>query len=290
MSRDIEAAVVVSDGLDEPLDRLPGPLLDPAGMDRGIAVILEALVVRGAHHVDHTVDGDLAVADRAFRRELHASHQRLGDHVIAAHATQIRGIDTLEHGIERLAEPGKPLARESDGLVEIALVVDAKAEGRGIATYRLDPERKIDADLAERIVREGIHRAERGREFGQDTSLFQAPPVLVGTAKHGIQGWRGKSEALAENGADRRDREVPVADDRVDRPVERIQDSLSLVDHDIHVTIDTHLLALQQTVKAEPFPVGNHLEVAKMHRVQPDDEDIATSAGSAGHDATPTAG
>jgi len=129
----------------------------------------------------------LAVLPAALWRELLTVHELLGDHVITLHARHlVRQVHVMQDGVDTLAEAVDALAHDPHRLPEPLATGNLEAERRPVALDGLDPERKVQGDLLQRLVVEWIECAEAGSIPGHHFVLGEAAPVFVRAAQRGF--------------------------------------------------------------------------------------------------------
>ena len=172
-----------------------------------------------------------AMLRKAFRRDLAATYELLGDHVVAVHRRNLVGqVEPGQQLVQRLSESSDPVACLVHGSAEVLRVFNQEAEGGAVGLNRLHPERKIQRKLLQRPVIERIDGTESRSRLWSDLLLLQPTPVLVLALQHRLERRATQTALFAQNRQKRYGRKVPVRNDAVDRRRELVEDSPSLVE------------------------------------------------------------
>jgi hypothetical protein len=236
-------------------------------------VAQEAGGIRVVDRVENAVHGDLAVVLVSLDRGLYAVERLLCEADLAADPGHLRWqVELVQDVFEGAADAVDALADVLHGRAELVHIPYAVGEFGGVRQRWLDPHGEAHALRRPWGGRVEIHPAE-ARMFRGHLLLHETAPVLVLALDHRLQTGGACPVLLCEQCDERAHREVPVADDRVDRFVEAVQRASRPVDQVRY----GHLAVLefldgQQRMEAQLFGAGNGPQGPQVGVIETDDE------------------
>jgi len=189
---------------------------------------------------------------------------------------RFRDLGQRENLVERVPEAPDSASGSGNGPVECIRVTDQKTQVREHRPDRLQPEGERQGDGVQRIGCKGVHRTELRQMFGDHPRLLDTTPVLVLALEHRLQRRTGKTQRSAQQRQHGTHRKIPVTDDRIDPPAERLEPAGSVLEYfPYRETIAAlELFAREQGMKRIVRRTRELLQLRQVEIVQPDDEDI----------------